>query len=68
MVVDLEQDRIDLAVRLGADLGLLSHDKVTENIRDMTSGRGADVVLAGVGPTVQIAIDCVRRGECHIGW
>ena len=64
VVVDLEQDRIDLAVRLGADLGLLSHDKVTENIRDMTSGRGADVVFEAVGidPTVQIAIDCVRRG------
>ena len=64
VIVDLEQDRIDLAVRLGADFGLLSHDKVTENIRDLTNGRGADVVFEAVGidPTVQIAIDCVRRG------
>ena len=64
VIVDLEQDRVDLAVRLGADLGLLSHDKVTENIRDLTNGRGADVVFEAVGidPTVQIAIDCVRRG------
>ncbi len=64
VIIDLEQDRLDLAIKLGADLGLLSHDRVSEQIREMTGGRGADVAFEAVGidPTVQMAIDCVRRG------
>jgi len=64
VIIDLEQDRLDLAIKLGADLGLLSHDRVSEQIREMTGGRGADVAFEAVGidPTVRTAIDCVRRG------
>ena len=64
VIIDLEQERLDLACKLGADLGILAQSDISGQIKDLTGGRGADVVFEAVGidPTVQTAIDCVRRG------
>ncbi len=63
--VDLEDDRLALAKKLGADQTINSRlADVPALIREMTGGRGADVVMEAVGAeaTVQMAIDCVRKG------
>ena len=64
ITIDLEQERLDLACKLGADLGILAQGDISGQIKDLTGGRGADVAFEAVGidPTVQTAIDCVRRG------
>jgi L-iditol 2-dehydrogenase len=62
---DLEDDRLALAKKLGADQTINSRSAdVPALIRDMTGGRGADVVMEAVGAdaTVQMAIDSVRKG------
>jgi L-iditol 2-dehydrogenase len=63
--VDLEDDRLALAKKLGADETINSRSAdVPALIRERTAGRGADVVMEAVGAdaTVQMAIDCVRKG------
>jgi L-iditol 2-dehydrogenase len=63
--VDLEDDRLALAKKLGADQTINSRlAAVPALIREMTSGRGADVVMEAVGAeaTVQMAIESVRKG------
>jgi L-iditol 2-dehydrogenase len=65
IAVDLDQKRLDLAGQLGADLALKSDasDVHAETMR-LTRGRGADVTfeVVGIGPTVQLAADCLRKG------
>ena len=65
VAVDLQQNRLDLALRCGADLAL--NPKVTavaKEIRTLTEGRGADVAfeVVGIQSTVTLAIDCLRKG------
>lgn len=63
--VDLDEDRLALARRLGADeVADASSPDVVDRVKAATGGRGADVVLeaVGTGPSVQTAIACVRRG------
>lgn len=63
--VDLEDDRLALAGKLGADETLNSGSTdVPTAVREMTEGRGADVVLEAVGatPTVRMSVDSVRKG------
>jgi len=65
IAVDLEQDRLDTACTLGADLGLMSGvDDVPAEVRRRTGGRGADVAfeVAGLTPTVQMAVTSLRKG------
>jgi L-iditol 2-dehydrogenase len=64
VAVDLDQRRLELARELGADEALVSErEKVLQHVRSTTGG-GADLAMevVGVGPTVALAIDCVRRG------
>lgn len=65
IAVDIDQRRLDLACQLGADEGFRSDqiDAVAE-IMKRTNGRGADVALevVGIGPTVQLAASCLRKG------
>lgn len=63
--VDLDEDRLGLAQKLGAD-GLLksNEDDVVGEIKDRSNNRGADVAFEAVGktPTIQTAVASVRRG------
>ena len=65
IAVDLDQKKLDLACKLGADEGLRSDqvDVVAEVMR-RTGGRGADVSMevVGITPTVQMATACLRKG------
>ncbi|MCL4107129.1 UNVERIFIED_CONTAM: hypothetical protein GTU68_039121 [Idotea baltica] len=72
IAVDLEDSKLEVAKQLGADVGLNAKNvDVPEEVRKLTGGRGADVVLEVVGatPTIQTAIDCTRKGGsvCLVG-
>jgi L-iditol 2-dehydrogenase len=65
IAVDLDQGRLDLARRLGADEAVRSDlEDVPTHLLRRTGGRGADLVLEAVGiaPTVQTAVASVRKG------
>ena len=65
IAVDLDQNRLDKAVSLGADLGLKADAvDVPAEVRKLTGGLGADVVMEVVGaqPPIQTAIACARKG------
>jgi propanol-preferring alcohol dehydrogenase len=51
IAVDVKPEACELARRLGAHHGVLSNDTAAETIRELTGGRGADVVLDFVGTT-----------------
>jgi L-iditol 2-dehydrogenase len=68
IAVDLSEYRLDFAKRLGADHVIKAdntsiHERL-QMIRDLTSGRGADVVIecAGVPTAVREALDMLRIG------
>ncbi len=64
-VVEPIADRAALAVELGADQVFNPmEDDVASRLRDVTGGLGPDVVFecAGIAPTIQHAVDYVRRG------
>jgi L-iditol 2-dehydrogenase len=65
LVIDLDDGRLALARGMGATATFNSSqcDPVAE-IRNLTSGRGADVALecVGVSPSVNLAIEAVRKG------
>jgi L-iditol 2-dehydrogenase len=65
IAIDLEDEKLELAKKLGADFTL--HPErvdVREEVLDLTEGRGADVSFEVVGNTAALAtaIDCVRKG------
>lgn len=65
IAIDPQQDRLNKAKQLGADLVFSPEEvDVAEEVRQATEGRGADVALEVVGAseTVQLAIDCTRKG------
>lgn len=65
LAVDVEDARLDLACRLGADAGLnSSREDSAAEIRRLTGGRGADASFEAVGITaaVQTALGSVRKG------
>jgi len=54
----------DLALKLGADFVFTPDDDILENVRQVTEGRGADLVIESVGslPIFAQAIELVRIG------
>jgi len=65
IAVDLEDEKLKLAMELGADVGLNSRkDDIRKEVEALTDGRGADVAfeVVGINATVKTAIDSVRRG------
>ena len=64
-VVDIDDSRLELATQLGATntINAKTADTVAE-VRRLTSGEGVDVALEAVGssPTIQAAIESVRKG------
>ncbi len=64
-VVEPVAERAALALQLGADRVLNPNEEnVVGELADATSGLGPDVVFecAGIAPTIQHAVDYVRRG------
>jgi len=65
IAVDLEQSKLDLALKLGADHGLLAGEvDVPEEVRKLTDGRGANIAIEVVGNTIAVnsAIGSLRKG------
>jgi threonine dehydrogenase-like Zn-dependent dehydrogenase len=65
IAVDLDQHRLDLACKLGADLCLdPQSDKVAALVREHTEGRGADLAfeVVGISATLNLALACLRKG------
>lgn len=65
IAIDLDEQKLALAQKFGADHALNSKDpNLSEQILDLTNGRGADVAFEAVGidATVSMAIDNVRKG------
>lgn len=65
IAVDLDQNKLDLACTLGADVGLLTDkEDVPGRVSQLTRGRGADVAFEAVGitATVATAAGSLRKG------
>ena len=65
IAVDLEQNKLDLAKKLGADHGLLADQvDVAQEVLQLTENRGATLAVEVVGNTaaVNTAISCLRKG------
>ena len=62
VAVDTAPDKLELARQVGADEPLLSSPKTAQQIRDLTHGLGAELVLDFVGAddTLQLASQCAR--------
>ena len=62
VAVDTKQEALDLARSVGADDALPSDDRTADAIREITAGRGADVVVdfVGVAQTVELARGVAR--------
>jgi len=65
IAVDLDQSRLDMACRLGADAGLKSDScDVLQEVLKLTGNRGADIAFEAVGitPTIKTAVTTLRKG------
>ncbi|MFY9152929.1 MAG: galactitol-1-phosphate 5-dehydrogenase [Prolixibacteraceae bacterium] len=65
IAIDQIDEKLDLALNLGADLTIRSGDpELIKKVLNETSQRGADLVLEAVGIelTVNLAVDCTRKG------
>lgn len=62
IALDVHQEKLDMAVKLGAHYALHSDVRAAGRIRDLTGSVGADVVFDFVGstPTLEVARQCVR--------
>ena len=61
---DINDDRKDLAVQMGADLVLDGRDDVVERLRAETDGNGVDIVLemSGSSPALHQGLQAVTNG------
>lgn len=65
IAVDLDASRLETALEFGADHALKADaPDVVEQIRVLTHGRGADAAVEAVGitPTIDLAVNAVRKG------
>ncbi|MBO9413525.1 MULTISPECIES: alcohol dehydrogenase catalytic domain-containing protein [unclassified Ruegeria] len=64
IVADLSKARVNMALEVGADVGVTNPDQLEQVVRDHTDGRGADVVIESVGlPALyQQATKLARKG------
>jgi L-iditol 2-dehydrogenase len=63
--IDLDEDRLQLARRLGATHAIKADaTNLLETVRSLTGGRGVDASfeVVGMSPTLKTVIDCVRKG------
>ena len=62
-VTSSDQEKIDRAVELGAESGVLyTEDSWVDELRSLTGDKGADVVVDSVGSTWPESISCLRIG------
>lgn len=62
---DIDQDRLDLALKLGATHAFKADTtNVPEEVKKLTNGRGADVgfEVVGITPVIKTLIESVRKG------
>jgi L-iditol 2-dehydrogenase len=62
---DLDQDRLDLALKLGASHAFKAGTvDVAEEVKRRTNGRGADIgfEVVGIAPVLKTVIESVRKG------
>ena len=65
IAVDLEDEKLELAVKLGADFTInAAQSNIAEEVNKLTDGLGADVAMEVVGntPAVNAAIGSLRKG------
>jgi L-iditol 2-dehydrogenase len=65
IAVDLDQNKLDLALKLGADISLNPNSTdLRRAILDVTENRGADIAfeVVGISDTVSTAIETLRKG------
>jgi propanol-preferring alcohol dehydrogenase len=56
IAVDVKPEALELARKVGADHAVLSNDTAAAAIRELTGGRGADVVIDFVGATTTLEL------------
>jgi NADPH2:quinone reductase len=62
-------EKVGLAIAHGADHGLVYDDTLGRRVREITDGRGVDVVFDGVGKvTFEASLDCLKRRGLHISY
>ena len=65
IAIDLIDEKLKMAVELGTDQTIKSNNpELIKLVLNETENRGADLVLevVGIEPTVNLAIDCTRKG------
>ena len=65
IAIDLDPSRLEMALQLGADDAIRSDEgDAIEKVKGLTHGRGADMAfeVVGITPTVNLAINGVRKG------
>jgi len=65
IAVDIDPQKLDLACKMGADIGLNSNDvEVQAEVLKHTENRGADLAfeVVGITPTIQTAVSAIRKG------
>jgi alcohol dehydrogenase, propanol-preferring len=64
IAVDVDNARLDLARRLGADACVVAGSQASQLVKEANHGRAVDVVLdfAGVQASVDLGVDVVKRG------
>ena len=65
IAIDLDRSRLAMALQLGADFAIKTDESETiDEIKKRTHGRGADMAfeVVGIAPTVNLAIQAVRKG------
>lgn len=56
IAVDVKSEACELALKVGADHAVISDADAAQRIRDLTGGRGADVVIDFVGATTTLEL------------
>jgi len=65
IAVDIDRTRLDLACKLGADVGLKSDDcNVPDEVLKRTDNLGTDIAfeVVGITPTIKMAVAVLRKG------
>jgi L-iditol 2-dehydrogenase len=69
VAVDVQNERLDCALRCGADVALNAGEcDAVREVGKITSGKGADLVFEAVGlaSSVRTALSCIRKGGAAV--